>query len=173
MDAAAHRGGHRRPGDSRSGRPRNGGDRQDRAFSCTRAASSITPTACRTCSARSTSCSPPAGSASPTAATARSPARPTARAAASTARSAINFPAGATSATPSIARYIAGVWGIDDDELPGPGVDAYEMFRKIDARRDQGPALDLLQSEGLAARQQLRHALRSRSSSSTWRSISS
>ena len=30
-------------------------------------------------------------------------------------------------------KYIAGVWGIDEAELPGPGVDAYEMFRKIDA----------------------------------------
>jgi assimilatory nitrate reductase catalytic subunit len=29
-------------------------------------------------------------------------------------------------------RYIASVWGIDEEELPGPGVDAYELFRKID-----------------------------------------
>jgi assimilatory nitrate reductase catalytic subunit len=29
-------------------------------------------------------------------------------------------------------RYIAGVWGIAEQELPGPGVDAYELFRKID-----------------------------------------
>jgi assimilatory nitrate reductase catalytic subunit len=29
-------------------------------------------------------------------------------------------------------RYIAGVWGIDEQQLPGPGVDAYEIFRKID-----------------------------------------
>jgi assimilatory nitrate reductase catalytic subunit len=28
--------------------------------------------------------------------------------------------------------YIAKVWGINPDDLPGPGVDAYEMFRKID-----------------------------------------
>jgi len=34
---------------------------------------------------------------------------------------------------PEHRRYIAGVWGIDEAELPGPGVDAYEMFRKIDA----------------------------------------
>ena len=46
--------------------------------------------------------------------------------------------AGATSATPSIARYIAGVWGIDERDLPGPGVDAYEMFRKIDAGEIKG-----------------------------------
>jgi len=33
---------------------------------------------------------------------------------------------------PDHRRYIAGVWGIDEQELPGPGVDAYELFRKID-----------------------------------------
>jgi assimilatory nitrate reductase catalytic subunit len=33
---------------------------------------------------------------------------------------------------PDHRRYIAGVWGIDERELPGPGVDAYELFRKID-----------------------------------------
>jgi assimilatory nitrate reductase catalytic subunit len=35
-------------------------------------------------------------------------------------------------------RYVAGVWGIDEKELPGPGVDAYEMFRKIDAGEIKG-----------------------------------
>jgi assimilatory nitrate reductase catalytic subunit len=34
---------------------------------------------------------------------------------------------------PDHRQYIAGVWGIDEKDLPGPGVDAYEMFRKIDA----------------------------------------
>jgi assimilatory nitrate reductase catalytic subunit len=34
---------------------------------------------------------------------------------------------------PEHRRYVAGVWGIDEKELPGPGVDAYELFRKIDA----------------------------------------
>jgi assimilatory nitrate reductase catalytic subunit len=34
---------------------------------------------------------------------------------------------------PAHRKYIAGVWGIDEKEMPGPGVDAYEMFRKIDA----------------------------------------
>jgi assimilatory nitrate reductase catalytic subunit len=34
---------------------------------------------------------------------------------------------------PEHRRYVAGVWGIDEKDLPGPGVDAYEMFRKIDA----------------------------------------
>ena len=35
-------------------------------------------------------------------------------------------------------KYIAGVWGIDEKDLPGPGVDAYEMFRKIDAGEIKG-----------------------------------
>jgi assimilatory nitrate reductase catalytic subunit len=34
---------------------------------------------------------------------------------------------------PEHRQYIAGVWGIEKSDLPGPGVDAYEMFRKIDA----------------------------------------
>jgi len=39
---------------------------------------------------------------------------------------------------PEHRKYIAGVWGIDDADLPGPGVDAYEMFRKIDAGEIKG-----------------------------------
>jgi assimilatory nitrate reductase catalytic subunit len=39
---------------------------------------------------------------------------------------------------PEHRRYIAGVWGIDERELPGPGVDAYEMFRKIEAGEIKG-----------------------------------
>jgi assimilatory nitrate reductase catalytic subunit len=35
-------------------------------------------------------------------------------------------------------RYIAGVWNIDEKDLPGPGVDAYELFRKIDAGEIKG-----------------------------------
>jgi assimilatory nitrate reductase catalytic subunit len=34
---------------------------------------------------------------------------------------------------PEHRKYISSVWGISPDELPGPGVDAYELFRKIDA----------------------------------------
>jgi assimilatory nitrate reductase catalytic subunit len=34
---------------------------------------------------------------------------------------------------PEHRKYIASVWKIDEAELPGPGVDAYELFRKIDA----------------------------------------
>jgi assimilatory nitrate reductase catalytic subunit len=32
---------------------------------------------------------------------------------------------------PEHRKYIASVWGIEEDDLPGPGVDAYELFRKI------------------------------------------
>jgi assimilatory nitrate reductase catalytic subunit len=39
---------------------------------------------------------------------------------------------------PEHRRYVAGVWGIAEPELPGPGVDAYEMFRKIDAGEIKG-----------------------------------
>jgi assimilatory nitrate reductase catalytic subunit len=41
-------------------------------------------------------------------------------------------------ANPEHRKYIAGVWGIDEQELPGPGVDAYEMFRKIDTGEIKG-----------------------------------
>jgi len=39
---------------------------------------------------------------------------------------------------PDHRRYIAGVWGIDEAAMPGPGVDAYEMFRKIDSGEIKG-----------------------------------
>jgi len=39
---------------------------------------------------------------------------------------------------PEHRKYIAGVWGIDEKEIPGPGVDAYEMFRKIDRGEIKG-----------------------------------
>ena len=39
---------------------------------------------------------------------------------------------------PEHRRYIAGVWGIEEQDLPGPGVDAYELFRKIDRGEIKG-----------------------------------
>jgi assimilatory nitrate reductase catalytic subunit len=36
-------------------------------------------------------------------------------------------------ANPEHRRYVASVWGVDEADIPGPGVDAYELFRKIDA----------------------------------------
>jgi assimilatory nitrate reductase catalytic subunit len=41
-------------------------------------------------------------------------------------------------ANPEHRAYVASVWKIDERELPGPGVDAYEMFRKIDAGEIKG-----------------------------------
>jgi assimilatory nitrate reductase catalytic subunit len=34
---------------------------------------------------------------------------------------------------PEHRKYIASVWGVEEKDIPGPGVDAYELFRKIDA----------------------------------------
>jgi len=39
---------------------------------------------------------------------------------------------------PEHRAYIASVWKIDERDLPGPGVDAYETFRKIDAGEIKG-----------------------------------
>jgi assimilatory nitrate reductase catalytic subunit len=41
-------------------------------------------------------------------------------------------------ANPEHRRHVAGVWGISEQELPGPGVDAYEMFTKNDAGEIKG-----------------------------------
>lgn len=39
---------------------------------------------------------------------------------------------------PEHRAYVAGVWGMDPEDLPPPGVDAYEIFRKIDAGEIKG-----------------------------------
>jgi assimilatory nitrate reductase catalytic subunit len=39
---------------------------------------------------------------------------------------------------PEHRAYVARVWGMNSDELPQPGVDAYEIFRKIDAGEIKG-----------------------------------
>jgi len=39
---------------------------------------------------------------------------------------------------PEHRRYIASVWGVEEKDIPGPGVDAYEMFRKMDAGEIKG-----------------------------------
>ena len=41
-------------------------------------------------------------------------------------------------ANPEHRAYIAKVWGMDPDEIPPPGVDAYEIFRKIDQGEIKG-----------------------------------
>ena len=39
---------------------------------------------------------------------------------------------------PEHRAYVASVWDVDEKEIPGPGVDAYELFRKIDAGEIKG-----------------------------------
>src|SRR5512139_1395861 len=39
---------------------------------------------------------------------------------------------------PEHRAHVARVWGIDPADMPGPGVDAYEMFRKIDQGEIKG-----------------------------------
>jgi assimilatory nitrate reductase catalytic subunit len=39
---------------------------------------------------------------------------------------------------PEHRKYIASVWGVEERDIPGPGVDAYELFRKIDAGEIKG-----------------------------------
>jgi assimilatory nitrate reductase catalytic subunit len=41
-------------------------------------------------------------------------------------------------ANPEHRAYVAKVWGMSPDELPQPGVDAYEIFRKIDKGEIRG-----------------------------------
>jgi assimilatory nitrate reductase catalytic subunit len=42
------------------------------------------------------------------------------------------LPGGRDISKPEHRAHVAAVWGVKADELPGPGVDAYEIFRKID-----------------------------------------
>jgi assimilatory nitrate reductase catalytic subunit len=39
---------------------------------------------------------------------------------------------------PEHRAYVASVWGVDPDEIPGKGVDAYEIFRKIERDEIKG-----------------------------------
>ncbi|HXV44693.1 MAG TPA: molybdopterin oxidoreductase family protein [Anaerolineae bacterium] len=48
------------------------------------------------------------------------------------------LPGGRDLANPEHRAHVAGVWGMDPDELPQPGVDAYELFRKIDSGEIKG-----------------------------------
>jgi len=41
-------------------------------------------------------------------------------------------------ANPDHRAYVAGVWGMNPDDLPQPGVDAYEIIRKIDRGEIKG-----------------------------------
>ena len=48
------------------------------------------------------------------------------------------LPGGRKLADPEARAYIAGVWGMPIEELPQPGVDAYEIFRKIERGEIRG-----------------------------------
>jgi assimilatory nitrate reductase catalytic subunit len=48
------------------------------------------------------------------------------------------LPGGRDLGNPEHRAYVADVWGIDPDELPRPGVDAYEIVRKIDRGEIRG-----------------------------------
>ncbi|MGH7456546.1 MAG: molybdopterin oxidoreductase family protein, partial [bacterium] len=48
------------------------------------------------------------------------------------------LPGGRDLGNPEHRAYVAKVWGMSPEELPPPGVDAYEIFRKIDAGEIRG-----------------------------------
>jgi assimilatory nitrate reductase catalytic subunit len=48
------------------------------------------------------------------------------------------LPGGRDISKPEHRAAVAKVWGVDPDELPGPGVDAYEIFRLIDRGEVRG-----------------------------------
>ena len=108
--------------------------------------------------ARSTSCSPRAGSASPRCGYGTIIGQGNGQGGREHGQKCDQLPGWRDIANPEHREYIAGVWGVDEKELPGPGVDCLRDVPQDRRRRDQGPALDLLQPEGLAAGQHLRHA---------------
>jgi assimilatory nitrate reductase catalytic subunit len=48
------------------------------------------------------------------------------------------LPGGRDISKPEHRAHVAEVWGVTADELPGPGVDAYEIFRKIERGEVRG-----------------------------------
>ncbi len=48
------------------------------------------------------------------------------------------LPGGRDVSKPEDRAFIAGIWGISPEEVPGAGVDAYELFRKIDRGEIRG-----------------------------------
>ncbi len=48
------------------------------------------------------------------------------------------LPGGRKLADPEAREYIAGVWGMPVEEMPQPGVDAYEIFRRIERGEIKG-----------------------------------
>jgi assimilatory nitrate reductase catalytic subunit len=48
------------------------------------------------------------------------------------------LPGGRDIAKAEHRAHVAGIWGVEPDNLPGPGVDAYEIFRKIERGEVRG-----------------------------------
>ncbi|HEY7547506.1 MAG TPA: molybdopterin oxidoreductase family protein [Blastocatellia bacterium] len=48
------------------------------------------------------------------------------------------LPGGRDISNPEHRAYVAEVWGVDPNDMPGAGVDAYEIFRKIDRGEIRG-----------------------------------
>jgi assimilatory nitrate reductase catalytic subunit len=48
------------------------------------------------------------------------------------------LPGGRDIAKSEHRAHVAGIWGVEPDDLPGPGVDAYEIIRKIDRGEVRG-----------------------------------
>jgi len=48
------------------------------------------------------------------------------------------LPGGRDLANPDHRKHIAHIWGIKEADMPGPGVDAYELMRKIDSGEIKG-----------------------------------
>ena len=103
------------------------------------------PTACRTSSARSTSCSPPAGSASPGCGYATITGQANGQGGREHGQKCDQLPGSRDIANPEHRDYIAGVWGVDEDDIPGAGRRRLRDLPQDRRRRDQGPAVDLLQ----------------------------
>ena len=83
------------------------------------------------------------------------------------------LPGGRDIENPEHRAHVADVWGIEPEELPHAGVDAYEIFRKVDRGEIRGLLCICFNPDGVAAGQQLRRADARTSWSSTSPSTSS
>ena len=68
------------------------------------------------------------------------------------------LPGGRDIENPEHRRYVAGVWGVPEEELPHAGVDCYEMFRKVESGEIRGLLVLVVQPGRLAAGQHVRQA---------------
>ena len=108
------------------------------SFCCTPAASSITPTACRTRSASINLVLASGRIGQPHSGYGTIVGQANGQGGREHGQKCDQLPGWRDISNPDHRRYIAKVWDIDEADLPGPGVDAYEMFRKIDAGEIKG-----------------------------------